>query len=151
MTNSEMAVVGILAAFGAAAMIIGIIWYILQVIAKWKIFNKMDEAGWKSIIPFYSDYIVFKRTWKTSFFWILLVMLILVELLQPYSQDNVLVSIIVLLIAVAAAVIAIIQLNKLSKSFGHGAGFTVGLVFLNPIFLLILGFGSSEYIGNTTE
>ena len=151
MTNSEMAVVGILAAFGAVAIIIGLIWYILQVIAKWKIFNKMDEAGWKSIIPFYSDYIVFKRTWKTSFFWILLVMLILVELLQPYSQDNVLVSIIAILIAVVAVVIAIIQLNKLSKSFGHGAGFTVGLVLLNPIFLLILGFGSSEYIGNTTE
>ena len=39
------------------------------------------------------------------------------------------------------------QLYKLSKAFGHGVGFTVGLFFLRPIFLLILGFGGSVYLG----
>ena len=45
----------------------------------------------------------------------------------------------------------IIFYNKLAKAFGHGAGFTVGLIFLNVIFLLILAFGSSRYLGGGTE
>lgn len=38
-------------------------------------------------------------------------------------------------------------MHKLSKAFGHGIGFTLGLIFLSPIFMLILGFGNSQYIG----
>jgi len=36
-------------------------------------------------------------------------------------------------------------MHKLSKSFGKGAGFTVGLVLLSIIFLCILAFGSDTY------
>ena len=39
--------------------------------------------------------------------------------------------------------------NDLSNAFGHGLGFTLGLIFLAPIFVLILAFGSSEYRGTT--
>jgi hypothetical protein len=35
----------------------------------------------------------------------------------------------------------------LSKSFGHGVGFTLGLIFLSVIFYYILAFGSSTYRG----
>ena len=34
-----------------------------------------------------------------------------------------------------------------AKVFGKGAGFAIGLIFLNPIFLLILAFGSAQYQG----
>ena len=44
-------------------------------------------------------------------------------------------------------VIGITGLYKLSKAFGHGVGFTLGLMFLNPIFMMILGFGSDQYQG----
>ena len=37
---------------------------------------------------------------------------------------------------------------NVSKRFGHGVGFALGLVFLAPIFWLILGFGSSKYVGD---
>jgi len=37
--------------------------------------------------------------------------------------------------------------HGLSKSFGKGAGFTVGLVLLGFIFVPILGFGRAQYIG----
>ena len=39
------------------------------------------------------------------------------------------------------------MLNDLSKSFGHGVGFTLGLLFLSLIFVYILAFGSSTYRG----
>jgi hypothetical protein len=38
-------------------------------------------------------------------------------------------------------------LLDLAKSFGRGTGFALGLIFLSPIFLLILGFGSDRYLG----
>ncbi|NZA37287.1 DUF5684 domain-containing protein [Eubacterium callanderi] len=45
----------------------------------------------------------------------------------------------------------IIQTHKLSKAFGHGAGYTIGLLLLRPVFILILGFGSAEYKGNPEQ
>lgn len=34
-----------------------------------------------------------------------------------------------------------------AKSFGKGTGFALGLIFLAPIFWLILGFGDARYVG----
>ena len=34
---------------------------------------------------------------------------------------------------------------RTSKVFGHGLGYTIGLIFLPNIFWLILGFGKSKY------
>jgi hypothetical protein len=39
------------------------------------------------------------------------------------------------------------MVNELSKSFGKGAGFTVGMLFLPIIFYPILAFGSAQYVG----
>lgn len=69
--------------------------------------------------------------------------------INVYAQSGIL-SFLTFAIYIAVFVIAIISLHKLSKAFGHGAGFTVGLVLLSPIFILILAFGSSQYVGNTT-
>jgi Family of unknown function (DUF5684) len=55
--------------------------------------------------------------------------------------------VVLLLIPIVNIVVAIILWYELSVSFGHGVGFTIGLVLLNWIFLLILGFGSSRYLG----
>ena len=48
---------------------------------------------------------------------------------------------------IACIVVLILLYNKLSKSFGKDAGFTVGLFFLAPIFMGILAFGKTEYVG----
>ncbi len=55
-----------LAVYGALCFI----WYIIMVIANWKIFSKAGEAGWKSLIPILNYYIEFKISWKGSMFWI---------------------------------------------------------------------------------
>lgn len=41
----------------------------------------------------------------------------------------------------------VICCNKLAKAFGKGMGYTLGLIFLNPVFLLILGLGGAQYQG----
>ena len=33
---------------------IAVIWYVLCLIARWKVFDKAGIAGWKSLIPIYS-------------------------------------------------------------------------------------------------
>ena len=55
--------------------------------------------------------------------------------------------ILLLLVPFLNIIIGIIVANDLSNAFGHGLGFTLGLIFLSPIFMLILAFGSSEYRG----
>lgn len=57
-----------------SAVIASLIFYIVLVIANWKIFTKAGEAGWKSIIPIYNGYILYKISWKTSVFWITVVL-----------------------------------------------------------------------------
>ena len=44
-------------------------------------------------------------------------------------------------------VITIMYCIKLAKAFGKSTGFGVGLIFLNTIFILILGLGDAQYVG----
>lgn len=128
-----------------SAVIASLIFYIVLVIANWKIFTKAGEAGWKSIIPIYNGYILYKISWKTSVFWITVVLALIGGILNGIG--NPVTSVIGVILNIVIIVIGIMQSYKLSKAFGHAVGFTVGLVLLPPIFTLILGFGSSEYIG----
>jgi len=102
-------------------LIVALVFAVISIIALWKIFVKADVAGWKSIIPIYNIVCLCKITWGTG--WIVLAYFV------PFVNF----------------VISIMTLHKLSKSFGKGVGFTIGLIFLPLIFLLILAFGKSEY------
>ena len=68
-TAAAVGIVGLIMSF----FFIAVIWYVLCLISRWKVFDKAGIAGWKSLIPIYSDYCTFKIAWKTSFFWIVFV------------------------------------------------------------------------------
>ena len=123
--------------------VISLIYAVIMIIAWWKIFTKAGDKGWKSIIPIYNGYTQFKLFWNTKMFWITLALAVVASICAAVG-GTVLIIIYTLLI-IAAFVIAIMFSHRLSKSFGHGSGFTVGLVLLQPIFVLILAFGKSEY------
>lgn len=148
MSSTDSAVLAGVAAFMGAYLVVVLVLAIVMLIAYWKIFKKAGEPGWKSIIPVYNSYTLYKFTWETKFFWIFLgvsfVAGIISGLLGSSSGAGLAVSAIGSLIG---CVITIMQLHKLSKAFGHGVGFTLGLIFLSPIFVLILAFGKSEYQG----
>ena len=61
-----------LLAFIMAYALFAFIFYILQVIAYWKIFTKAGEEGWKSIIPIYNGYVQYRLTWDVQYFWVAL-------------------------------------------------------------------------------
>ena len=132
--------------------VISLAWYIIMIIANWKIFTKAGQPGWMSIIPFLNSFILFKISWNTLMFWVMLGSCVVGSVLTGLAGDQGgFLAILGIICTVVGLVIGIIDTHKLSKSFGHGIGFTLGLLFLSPIFTLILGFGKSEYIGPNGE
>lgn len=134
-------------------LVIIIAYYILCAIAMWKIFKKSGEAGWKSLIPIYRWYIIYKMCWNTIAFRYLLAMFIIYTFAQQQMQgmaDGAMKYALMFSWIVSGIVILVYDVKlslKMSKSFGHGTGFGIGLLVLPNIFLLILGFGKSKYIG----
>jgi len=97
---------------------------VVIIVAEWKIYEKGGQPGWAVLIPFYNIYVLLKLVGRPGWWLLLLIFVPIVNI-----------------------IIAIIVLNDLSKSFGQGVGFTLGLIFLLPIFVLILGFGDYKYVG----
>ncbi len=116
--------------FGAAMLgylAVLLVVYILVVIAMWKVFTKAGKPGWASLIPVYNMVVMYQIVGLNP--WLLLLYLI------PFVNW------------IAALVLSIMLNIKLAKVFGKSTGFAIGLIFLNPIFLLILGFGDAKYVG----
>lgn len=109
-------------------LFIMLITVVLIIIANWKIFTKAGEKGWKSLIPIYNSVILFK-----------------ISGISPWLILGYLASVIPVIGWFVVAGISIYAVIKLAKAFGKGAGFTVGLLLLSPIFMMILAFGDSEY------
>jgi len=119
---------------------------VIPIIASWKLFTKAGEPGWKALIPYYSTYTLYKVAWKTMIFWIMIAISVVIYIVSISTSVDV--SMFTLLLGIIVTfVISILLMRFLAKSYGKGIGFTFGLVFLPLIFLLILAFGRSEYIG----
>ena len=133
---------------GGIYLIFALVWWILQIIANWNIFTKAGEAGWKSLIPIYGDYVSYKIAWQTSYFWLSFILGIVASYVSSANlNESIFLTVIATLLRIVIAVINIMYCIKLSRAFGHGIGFAIGLILLQPIFLLILGFGSDPYYG----
>src|SRR4051812_2049634 len=112
--------------FNASAFLIpSLISYLLYSFALFGVFKKAGEPVWQAFVPIWNLIVLIKVSGR-PIWWIIL-----------------------FLIPIVNVVIAILVYHGLSTSFGHGAGFTVGLVFLGIIFLYILGYDSKPYVGAT--
>jgi hypothetical protein len=118
----------------------------MYMIGAWKVLTKAGEKGWKSIIPFLNTYTVYKISWSGIMYWVSFALCIAGIVCGIHADgSSALSSSGFYLLFIAAAVISFINKIKLSKAFGHGIGFGLGLFFFNPLFTIILGFDSSEY------
>ncbi|MFI5139847.1 MAG: DUF5684 domain-containing protein [Sphingobacteriales bacterium] len=96
---------------------------LIVIIGQWKVYTKAGKPGWACIVPIYNLIVMLEIVGK-PIWWIFLFLIPCVNI-----------------------IFMIWTLNLLSKSFGQGEGFTIGLLFLGFIFWPILGFGSSKYLG----
>lgn len=107
---------------------IGIIWwiilYVLFALPLWAVLKKAgSDMPWAAFVPILNVYVLLQIVGRPGW-WLILYFIPIVNF-----------------------IILIVVMNDLSKSFGKGVGFTIGLVFLSWIFLAILGWGSAEYQG----
>ena len=132
---------------GAAAAIgLGIIAVaVLMFIAWCRILIKGNRNWWGMFIPFYGSYLQYEVAGAPGLFWISLICTGVSTLMSSVSPE--IGSFLTVATGIVSIVLYIIHCVKLSKAFGHGGGFAVGLIFLNPIFIMILGFGKSYYQG----
>lgn len=140
-------IIGLLLGMGIIARLAGILIMLLSIAAMWMIFTKAGESGWKSLIPVYNMYILYKICWNSNAFWLFLILQIISSYASSDSAEGFLLKVAAVVVSIALLVIDAVFSMKLSGAFGHGIGFAMGLFFLNTIFILILGLGSSRYYG----
>ena len=90
---------------------------IFSIICYWKIFKKAGKGGWEILVPIYNVITLTEVSGLSMYFLFL-----------------------ILFPGLGVLIYTILVCSKLSERFGKAAGFTVGLIFLNPIFLGILAF-----------
>lgn len=148
----ESLATGILGIF-MSSLLFAAAWYILVLVARWRVFTKAGLAGWKSLIPLYSEYCTFKIAWSTVYFWAVLIGGALSGFLTEMNGDgeSTFLGFVIAVLGLAIGVINLFMNIKLSARFGHGVLFGLGLMFLTPVFTLILGLGESEFLGNPEE
>lgn len=95
---------------------------IVNLIAAIKIYKKLGLPGWGVIVPIYGQWILLKA----------------VDLPGWLS-----------ILPVANGIALIVANYRLAGKFGKGSGFGLGLVFLTPIFYMILGFGKASVVSET--
>ena len=100
----------------------GTFWVLVAVgvVSMWKVYQKAGQPGWASLIPIYNIIILLEIVRK-PWWWLLL-------MFTPVGF-----------------IWIIWTKNLLSKAFGKGEGFTVGLILLPIVFYPILAFDDSLY------
>lgn len=116
------------------AVIFALIIALIQLAAMWKIFTKAGKPGWYSIVPILNVYTYYEISWGNGWMFLLNFLAVI-----PFVGF------------VVALVITVMTASKLAKAFGKGTGFTLGLIFLEPIFIMLLGFGNNEYYGPAVQ
>lgn len=154
-TDAEAAAAagGILGGMLAVFLVCLFAFYILTVIAWWKIFTKAGEKGWKALIPIYNLVVAFRLA-GVSPWWVLAMFVLAFIPAATGNYDNngnfiftanIFGNIMLVVATFISVFIDVYFAIRLAKAFKKGIGFTIGLIFLPNIFYLILGFGKAKY------
>lgn len=129
-TGAEMdAAFGMFAGIFLVMMLVSLAICVVQIIAQWKIFEKAKRPGWHALIPIYNMWSLFEIVGMKG--WYVFAMFI------PVVGS------------IVYLVLYIMFVFKLATAFGKDTAFGFGLLFLGPIFMLILGFSKNVvYVGN---
>ena len=141
-------------------LIITITLFILA--STWKVFEKAGHAGWMSIIPILNTIVLLRICAKPSW-WVvpiasmsiapllplLLVLAAIIAASTESSAAMIVLTGLVGLIGIAGllgSILWIFTTISLSRQFGKGNGFALGLLLLPVVFVPVLGFGNAQYM-----
>ncbi|KPL16018.1 MAG: hypothetical protein AMS26_06105 [Bacteroides sp. SM23_62] len=127
--NTEQ-LLGLFKGMGTGMLIVWIAIMVFMIVSWWIVFKKAGQPGWAILIPIY-NFLVILRVAGKPWWWVFAILLPIIPFVGPF----------LLLVAM------IFIFHGISKNFGQGAGFTVGLVLLSVVFVPILAFGDYKWQG----
>ncbi len=96
----------------------------VAIVAMWKLFTKAGEAGWKSLVPFYNTYTMFRIAGRNGWWFLLLG------------------------VPIVNFVLLVVLALDLAKHFGKSSLFAIfGLLIFPVVGYLMLAFGDAKYVG----
>src|SRR5579884_612166 len=117
------------AVFATVGSLVWLVVTLVFVAAQWRLFAKAGQPGWACLVPIYNVVKLLQITGRSPW-WLL--------------------GLFIPLVNVFVGAFVIIRLAfDLAAAFGRGVGFGFGLLLLAPVFVLILAFGESRYVGRT--
>jgi len=108
-------------------MVVAFVVYVVFVIGAWKVFTKADRPGWWSIIPIWNAAVLLQISGRSGW-WVLGYVVPLLNLFVQIRWGV-----------------------EMARAYGQGIGFAIGLILLEPLFLVILGFGAARYLGPAAQ
>ena len=146
---------------------------ILQLLGLWFTFKKMGLPGWKGIIPYYGDYVLFDKLWDTKKFWRIVIysaiavvalilgyiLMILGLVIDSSSAAAIIMVVLGVSFIIGALVMLILTLvieyglyRRLAAAFGLQNGWAWGLLFVPFIMFPIIGFHKRiQYYGPVNQ
>lgn len=116
------------AMFGIIA--ISLVFWLLGIVAMWKIFTKASKPGWASIVPFYNTWVLAEVGGKPGW----------------WGLVAILVSTVPFLGAIISIILMLLISLGVAKNFGKSTVFgIIGLFLFSIVGYLILAFGSAKY------
>ena len=119
---------GVFKGMGAGMLVVWLAIMVFLIVSWWIVFKKAGQPGWAILIPIF-NFLVILRIADKPWWWVFSILLAIIPIAGP----------------ILFLVVWILICNAISKSFGQGAGFTVGLVLLSVVFVPILAFGDYQY------
>lgn len=137
------------ALFGSVAFMIRLALILLSMVAGWKVFTKAGEEGWKSLIPVYNTFTLYKISWNTHNFWLYFGFSVVSSVIEAIGGEDpgFLMTILSVLVSILLIYYEIKVCIYLSKSFGMDTLFGILTFFLRFVGYLVIGFGNAYYTG----
>lgn len=125
----------------------------LSIYGRALLFKKAGEKTWKALVPVLNDYTLYKLVWRGDMGIVHFILNFAYLLLAP--EDGTIISsgplgALCVLCFIAMVVIDGIMKIKLARSYNRGAATAFGLIFMEVLFMLIIGLGKKNvYCGPT--
>lgn len=129
----------------------GIIFAVIEIIARIKIFQKIGIDAWKAIIPFYSDYVFAEKVWDTKFIvlsWIVIATSIFSTYLTGIKFIGIIFRLLSMILPFVGLAIRFRFCQWTGRAFNKSNGFIIGMFILPIVFDTMLGFNADEYVDN---
>ena len=122
---------------------------LIQIVSYYRILGKMGKRKYCAIIPLFGEMEMSTDLFRSmGSFWRPAMIIIAMFFTSRYiGVDNLYGSVLAAVALIVYGIFLIRLYWRLGKQFGKGKGFRFGLILLPVIFLLILAFGKSAYLG----